>query len=62
MTYGLDTGFLIAHEVVDHPQHAGLDALVRKCLLNGDDFALAPQVLAEFIHGLTDRSPKPTQS
>ncbi len=49
MTHGFDTGFLVAFEVTDHPDHAAVRARVRVCHSNGDDFALAPQVLAEFI-------------
>jgi predicted nucleic acid-binding protein len=56
MRHGLDTGILIAYEAAGHPQHADSEALFRRCLSNGDDFALAPQVLAEFVHVLTDRN------
>ena len=55
MRHGLDTSILVAYEADDHPQHANSEALVRQCLLNGDDFALAPQVLAELVHVLTDQ-------
>jgi len=47
MRLGLDTCFLVAHEVKDHPRYADSRALFRQCVSNGDDFALAPQVLAE---------------
>jgi predicted nucleic acid-binding protein len=55
MRHGIDTGILVAYETVDHPRHADSEALFRRCLSNGDDFALAPQVLAEFVHVLTDQ-------
>jgi len=55
MTHGFDTGFLVAFEVTDHPDHAAARARIRVCHSNGDDFALAPQVLAEFIHVVTDQ-------
>jgi predicted nucleic acid-binding protein len=55
MRYGLDTCFLVAFEATGHSQHTASQALVRQCLLNGDDFALAPQVLAELVHVLTDQ-------
>ena len=55
MRHGLDTCFLVAYEAIDHPQHAGSEALFRQCLSSGDDFALAPQVLAELVHVLTDQ-------
>lgn len=54
MIHGLDTGFLVAVEVSGHPDHPAarlLGSLLRK---NGDLFALAPQVLAEFVHVVTD--------
>jgi predicted nucleic acid-binding protein len=52
--HGLDTGFLVAVEVSCHPDHAAarfLGSVLRK---NGDLFALAPQVLAEFVHVVSD--------
>jgi predicted nucleic acid-binding protein len=55
MRLGLDTCFLVAHEVKDHPRYANSRALFRQCVSNGDDFALAPQVLAELVHVLTDQ-------
>ncbi len=61
MTYGLDTDFLVACEIVDHPFHQSADALLQKLLAEEHDFALAPQTLAEFIHIVTDprRMPVP---
>ena len=61
MTHGIDTDFLVAAEITDHPFHNQADALLRSLLDNGDDFALAPQTLAEFIHIVTDarRMPQP---
>jgi predicted nucleic acid-binding protein len=56
MRHGLDTCFLVAFEAADHPKHADSRALVDQCRSNGDDFALAPQVLAEFVHVLTDQN------
>jgi predicted nucleic acid-binding protein len=54
MMYGLDTGFLVAAEVTEHADYAvarGTIALLRAA---GDKIAIAPQVLAEFIHVVTD--------
>lgn len=61
MTHGIDTDFLVAVEIRDHPHHRPADALLRKLLAEGHDFALAPQTLAEFIHIVTDakRMPQP---
>jgi predicted nucleic acid-binding protein len=56
MRHGLDTGFLVAFEAADHSHHTASHALVRQCLSNGDDFALAPQVLAELVHVLNRTS------
>jgi predicted nucleic acid-binding protein len=56
MRHGLDTCFLVAFEAADHPKHADSRALVDQCRSKGDDFALAPQVLAEFVHVLTDQN------
>src|SRR5260370_33033390 len=55
MRHGLDTCILVAYEAASHPKHADSEALFRQCLSNGDDFALAPQVLAELVHVLTDQ-------
>jgi predicted nucleic acid-binding protein len=54
MTHGVDTSFLVAVEVVSHAEHARARARFQKLLKAGDTFALAPQVLAEFIHVVTD--------
>lgn len=54
MTHGVDTDFLVAVEIRDHPFHKPADALMNRLLANSHDFALAPQSLAEFIHIVTD--------
>ena len=61
MTHGLDTDFLVAVEILDHPFHTPAETLLTALLAAGHDFALAPQTLAEFIHIVTDakRMPKP---
>ena len=61
MTHGIDTDFLVAAEVRDHPFHREADALLHRLLADGHDFALAPETLAEFIHVVTDprRMPQP---
>ena len=61
MTHGIDTDFLVAIGITDHPFHKKADALLQKLLSEGHDFALAPQTLAEFIHIVTDpkRMPVP---
>jgi len=61
MTHGIDTDFLVAVEIRDHPSHQQADHLLKGLLAGGHDFAVAPQTLAEFIHIVTDskRMPHP---
>jgi len=54
MTHGLDTSFLVAIEVRSHEEHSRARTRFQKLLNAGDAFSLAPQVLAEFIHIVTD--------
>jgi len=54
MIHGMDTGFLVSAELVEHPDHVAARATLSRLLGNGDRLALAPQVLAEFIHVVTD--------
>jgi len=51
--YGIDTGFLVAVEMVEHPLHVSAQAKIAALVSVGDEFALAPQILAEFIHVVT---------
>ena len=44
MTHGIDTDFLVAVDVVEHPLHAPANALLDKLLENNDELALAPQL------------------
>jgi predicted nucleic acid-binding protein len=61
MIHGIDTDFLVAVEIREHPFHRPADALLQSLLVTGHEMALAPQTLAEFIHIITDprRMPKP---
>jgi predicted nucleic acid-binding protein len=54
VNHGIDTGFLVAAEVVEHGSHQSARARIAAMVAAGDRFALAPQVLAEFIHVVTD--------
>jgi len=54
VNHGIDTGFLVAAEVVEHANHQAARAKIAAFVAAGDGFALAPQVLAEFIHVVTD--------
>ncbi|MGH9938535.1 MAG: type II toxin-antitoxin system VapC family toxin, partial [Blastocatellia bacterium] len=52
--HGLDTGFLVAAEVKERTDHAAARDTLSRLLAAGDLIAIAPQVLAEFIHIVTD--------
>lgn len=61
MTHGIDTDFLVASEITDHPFHRQANALLLRLLDTGSPIAVAPQTLAEFIHIISDarRMPHP---
>jgi predicted nucleic acid-binding protein len=54
MIHGIDTGFLVSAEVAEHPGYTAARATLARLLAAGDRVALTPQVLAEFIHIVTD--------
>jgi predicted nucleic acid-binding protein len=54
MIYGIDTGFLVAAEVMEHADHSATRVKLAELNVAGDELAIAPQVLAEFIHVVTD--------
>lgn len=54
MTHGIDTSFLVALEIAEHPQRANGWAVLSSIIAGGDRLALAPQVLAEFVHVVAD--------
>ena len=54
MNHGIDTGFLVAAEVLEHVNHQSARAKLTEIVAAGDGFVMAPQVLAEFIHVVTD--------
>jgi predicted nucleic acid-binding protein len=54
MIHGLDTGFLVAAEVREHAAHGDARATLAQVLSAGDVIAVAPRVLAELIHVVTD--------
>jgi predicted nucleic-acid-binding protein len=52
---GIDTTFLVHLEIVDLPIHStASQVFAREVTAHGTIVALAPQVLAEFIHVVTD--------
>ena len=54
MIHGLDTGFLVAAALLEHTEHSAARAALVRLAAAGDLIAIAPQVLAEFIHVVTD--------
>jgi len=52
--HGLDTSFLIAVEVAGHKDHGIARAVAESLRRKGDRFVIAPQILAEFMHVVTD--------
>jgi predicted nucleic acid-binding protein len=54
MIHGLDTGFFVAAEVAEHKEHTAARNTLARLLSAGDRVAIAPQILAEFIHVVTD--------
>ena len=54
MRIGVDTTFLVQVSIRKHPGHGSARAEMAKRLTAGDLFVMAPQVVAEFIHIVTD--------
>ncbi len=54
MIHGMDTGMLVAAEVLEHAAHLAARNTLARLIAAGDSIAIAPQVLAEFIHIVTD--------
>ena len=54
MTVAIDTDFLVAVEIRDHLFHKPADAVLGRLLEEGHKLAVAPQMLAEFVHVVTD--------
>ncbi len=54
MLRGLDTSFLVQLEVAEYPRHGASREKMDQFLDAEDSLVLAPQVMAEFIHVVTD--------
>ncbi len=53
---GIDTTFLVHIEIKESEAHAAATAVLRRRILGHDrEAGLAPQVLTEFVHVVTDR-------
>ncbi|MBN8458617.1 MAG: type II toxin-antitoxin system VapC family toxin [Verrucomicrobia bacterium] len=51
---GIDTSFLVAWAVPEHPQHRECRALAAETAQRGGTFGLTAGILAEFVHVVTD--------
>jgi len=60
--HGLDTSFLVAVEVACHTDHEVARTVIDSLRQNGDRFAIAPQVLAEFVVPIGLDRENPTQT
>jgi predicted nucleic acid-binding protein len=54
MIYGVDTTFLVQMEATESAGHRDALRWLRTAIREQDGLALAPQVLAEFVHVVTD--------
>ncbi len=54
MKIGLDTTFLVEVSIREHDGHTAARAEMMRRLAKGDIFVIAPQVLPEFVHVVTD--------
>jgi len=54
MRVGIDTDFLVRLSIAGHPGRDAALELRERYLEAGDRFALAPQVVTEFVHVVTD--------
>jgi predicted nucleic acid-binding protein len=52
---GVDTTFLVQLEIAETPLHAAAHTLLKREVLDaGVELAIVPQILAEFLHVVTD--------
>ena len=51
---GIDTSFLVAWAVPEHPDHLECRSLAEQAATNRESFGLTSGILAEFIHVVTD--------
>jgi predicted nucleic acid-binding protein len=54
MIHGMDTSFLVVLEMREHTDHWPARNALTRWLIAGDRLAIAPEVLSEFIHVVTD--------
>jgi len=51
---GVDTPFLVAHTLLEHPEHRQARELAERLLQKNHLFAICPTVIDEFVHVVTD--------
>ena len=52
---GLDTSFLVALAISEHPRHNQAQDVLRTEVVEAEEtLAVTPQVLAEYMHAVTD--------
>lgn len=51
---GIDSNFLVACELREHEHYEGVHAILDELVERNERFAIAPQVISEFIHVITD--------
>lgn len=51
---GLDTNILVALVLAEHELHGRAHAVLKREIQNGEQFALTPDVISEFLHAVTD--------
>ena len=54
MRIGVDTTFLVQVSIREHPGHAAAREEMERRLAAGDTFVMAPQVVSELVHIVTD--------
>lgn len=54
MKIGVDTTFLVQVSLLEHPGHIAARAEMDRRLTAGDIFVMAPQVVSELVHVVTD--------
>lgn len=52
---GIDTGFMIAHEMAGHPDHQRCRGCLKSLTDAGEEFLITDGVIAEFVHVITDQ-------
>jgi predicted nucleic acid-binding protein len=54
VSVGVDTSWLVEVSITDHPNYSAARARLKQLAEAAETLALAPQVLNEFVHAVTD--------